>query len=203
MTGAGRARLVVLASGGGSNLQAVLDACVAGVLDADVVAVVSDRADAGALDRAHRSGVPAVHVGRAPDEARHAYDERLAAVVAGFVPDLVVLAGFMRLLGMAFLGCFPDAVVNLHPAAPGDLPGVRAIERAYDEARRGERTSTGVMVHFVPDEGVDDGPVIVWEPVEIDPNEPFDVFAERVHAVEHRLIVDAIGDVLRQGRSSR
>ena len=136
------ARLVVLASGNGSNLQAVLDACAAGELPAGVVAVVSDQADATALRRAADAGVPAVHVGRHDGEARADYDARLADVVAGFGPDVVVLAGWMRILTMSFLGWFPGRVVNLHPALPGELPGTHAIERAfvpclpYPDARR-------------------------------------------------------------------
>ena len=114
-----------------------------------------------ALQRADAAGVPAVHVGVRPGEERADYDARLADVVAGFDPDLVVLAGWMRLLTMSFLGWFPGRVVNLHPALPGELPGTHAIERACDRgASAGARTSTGVMVHLVPDEGVDDGPVL-------------------------------------------
>src|SRR5918993_2111147 len=153
-------RVVVLASGNGSNLQAVLDASAEGRLPADVVAVVSDHADAHALARAGAAGIPAVHVGRNQGEARADYDARLADVVAGFGPDVVVLAGWMRILTMSFLGWFPDRVVNLHPALPGELPGTHAIERAWQEALAGERVRTGVMVHLVPDEGVDDGPVV-------------------------------------------
>lgn len=187
-----KARLVVLASGNGSNLQAILDACASGQLAAEVVAVVSNRADAKALQRAAAAGVPAVLLAAVPDEARADYDTRLADVVAGFGPDWVVLAGWMRILTMSFLGWFPGRVLNLHPARPGELPGVRAIERAYDEARAGQRTSTGVMVHLVPDEGVDDGPVLAVTDVPIHPDDTVDDLAERVHAAEHQLLVDTL-----------
>jgi phosphoribosylglycinamide formyltransferase-1 len=186
------ARLVVLASGQGSNLQAVLDACAAGELDAQVVAVVSDQASAGALARAATAGVPAVHVARHDGEPRADYDARLADVVAGFGPDYVVLAGWMRILTMSFLGWFPDRVVNLHPARPGELPGTRAIERAWAEYRAGRRSATGVMVHLVPDEGVDDGPVLAVADVAIHPDDTLDTLTARVHAVEHRLLVEAL-----------
>jgi phosphoribosylglycinamide formyltransferase 1 len=188
-------RLVVLVSGGGSNLQAIIDACADERLAAEVVAVVSNRADVFALQRADAAGVPAVHVGVHPGEERSDYDARLADVVAGFDPDLVVLAGWMRLLTMSFLGWFPDRVVNLHPALPGELPGTRAIERAWDEAIAGTRTRTGVMVHLVPDEGVDDGPVLGTATVEIDTSTGFEAFAELVHATEHRLLVDTLNDL--------
>ena len=185
-------RIVVMVSGDGSNLQAILDACAGGELPAEVVAVVSNRADVFALQRADAAGVPAVHVGAQPDESRADYDARLADVVAGFGPDLVVLAGWMRVLTMSFLGWFPQRVVNLHPARPGELPGTHAIERAWHEALAGERTETGVMVHLVPDEGVDDGPVLATETVAIRPDDTLETLTERVHAAEHRLLVDTL-----------
>lgn len=183
---------MVLASGNGSNLQAILDACAGGRLAAQVVAVVSDRSSALALGRAAEAGVPSVHVGRLDGEARPDYDARLADIVAGFSPDVVVLAGWMRILTTAFLGWFPERVVNLHPARPGELPGTHAIERAWQEALAGERTTTGVMVHLVPDEGVDDGPVLATEDVAILPDDTLDRLTARIHAVEHRLLVDTL-----------
>lgn len=200
-TSARRKRLVVLVSGSGSNLQAVIDACASGRLHAEVVAVVSNKADVFALQRADAAGVPAVHVGVHPGEQRSDYDARLADVVAGFDPDLVVLAGWMRILTMSFLGWFPNRVVNLHPALPGELPGTGAIERAWDEAIAGERTRTGVMVHLVPDEGVDDGPVLGTATVDIDTSAGFDDFARLVHDTEHRLLVDTLADLCNNERA--
>jgi formyltetrahydrofolate-dependent phosphoribosylglycinamide formyltransferase len=185
-------RLVVLVSGSGSNLQAIIDACGDGRVHGEVVAVVSNKPDVFALQRADAAGVPAVHVGVHHGEQRSDYDARLADVVAGFDPDLVVLAGWMRILTMSFLGWFPNRVVNLHPARPGDLPGTNAIERAWQEAIDGTRTETGVMVHLVPDEGVDDGPVLGTANVAIDVDAGFDAFTDLVHATEHRLLVDTL-----------
>lgn len=191
-------RLVVLASGTGTNLQAILDACDDGRLPAVVAAVISDRADAQALERASRAGVPAVHVGRHTDETRADYDARLADIVAGFGPDLVVLAGWMRILTMGFLGWFPNRVVNLHPALPGELPGTRAIERAWDEFTAGTRTHTGVMVHLVPDEDIDAGPVLASTPVPINPDDTLDSLTARVHRAEHELLVATLATLCRQ-----
>jgi phosphoribosylglycinamide formyltransferase 1 len=188
-------RLVVLVSGAGSNLQAIIDACASERLHAEVVAVVSNKPDVFALQRADAAGVPAVHVGVHPGEERADYDARLADVVAGFDPDLVVLAGWMRILTVSFLGWFPDRVVNLHPALPGELPGTGAIERAWQEALEGTRTRTGVMVHLVPDEGVDDGPVLGSATVPIDVEAGFDAFATLVHDTEHRLLVDTLSEL--------
>lgn len=191
------ARLVLLASGNGSNVQAIIDATGDGSLPAVVSAVVTDRADAGALERAERAGLPAVHVGRAEAETRADFDARLAGVVADYGPDYVVLAGWMHLLTMAFLGAFPDRVVNLHPARPGELPGTRAVERAWQEALAGERKSTGVMVHLVPDEGVDDGPVLATVDVPIAPDDTLETLTARVHAAEHQLLVATLADLCR------
>jgi len=190
-----RPRLVVLASGSGSNLQALFDARVDGDLPADVVGVVSNRAGSRALVRADVAGVPSVHVGRLDDETREDYDARLAETVAAFDPDWIVLAGWMRILTMNFLGRFANRVVNLHPALPGELPGTHAIERAWDQAMAGTRSSSGVMVHLVPDEGVDDGPVLGTAEVPIDPAGTLDDFEQAVHATEHRLLIEVITEL--------
>ncbi|HQZ33382.1 MAG TPA: phosphoribosylglycinamide formyltransferase [Ilumatobacteraceae bacterium] len=185
-------RLVILASGNGSNAQAIIDACASGDLPAEVMAVVSDRGDARALVRADTAGLPAVHVGRRSNETRADYDARLADIVTGFDPDFVVLAGWMRVLTLSFLGWFPGMVVNLHPALPGELPGMHAIERAHAEATTGTRTTTGVMVHLVPDEGVDVGPVLATTEVPILPNDTLEDLEQRMHAVEHALLVQTL-----------
>lgn len=183
-------RLVVLVSGGGTNLQAVMDACAAGTLDATVVAVVANKPEAFGLERARLAGIPAVVVER-DGRARPAYDAALAEVVAGFDPDIVVLAGWMRIITMAFLRHF--RILNLHPALPGMFPGIRAIERAFEAWQSGSITQSGVMIHWVPDEGVDDGPVIVDQAVPFMPEDTLETFELRLHAVEHELLIDGIG----------
>jgi len=185
-------RLVILASGNGSNAQAVIDACASGALPAEVIAVVSDHGDAKALVRAVTAGLPAVHVGRRTGELRADYDARLADIVTGFDPDWVVLAGWMRVLTLNFLGWFPGMVVNLHPSLPGELPGMHAIERAHTEALAGTRTCTGVMVHLVPDEGIDVGTVLATAEVPILEGDTLGELEERMHAAEHLLLVDTL-----------
>jgi phosphoribosylglycinamide formyltransferase-1 len=190
-------RLVVLISGSGTNLQAILDACEAGELNAHVAAVVSDKASAFGLDRAKKAGVPALCIPPEKDQARNEYDAHLAEVVLGFEPDLVVLAGWMRILSMAFLEFFPMEVINLHPALPGTFPGTHAIERAFQAYKDGSIQQTGVMVHYVPDEGVDEGPVILQEAVPITEKDTLETLEERIHQVEHRLMVKAIDRILK------
>jgi folate-dependent phosphoribosylglycinamide formyltransferase PurN len=101
----------------------------------------------------------------------------------------------MRLLTLDFLGWFPGMVVNLHPALPGELPGTHAIARAHAECEAGTRTRTGVMVHLVPDEGVDDGPVLATEEIDLRPDESLSDLEARIHAVEHRLLVSTLRDL--------
>jgi phosphoribosylglycinamide formyltransferase 1 len=195
-------RIVVLASGSGSNLQAIIDACSSGQIDGAVVHVVSDRDDAFALQRAAAAGIASTHLARRGGETRADYDSRLADVVQDAGADIVVLAGWMRILTTNFLGRFPERVVNLHPALPGELPGTDAVARAYEQARRGERSSTGVMVHLVPDEGLDDGPVLGTITVPIDSDDTLETLTERVHAAEHRLLVDVLADMCQKETAS-
>ncbi|GAB4480565.1 MAG: phosphoribosylglycinamide formyltransferase [Anaerolineales bacterium] len=185
-------RLVVLISGNGSNLQAILDACASGEISASVAAVVSNKFEAYGLIRAQRAGVEALYFPKLENESRAEYDSRLAVFVASRQPDYVVLAGWMRLLTASFLSRFPQRVINLHPALPGTFPGTHAIERAYESFRRGEIEHSGVMVHFVPDEGVDNGPVLAFEQVPIFSDDTLELFEARVHAAEHRLLVKTL-----------
>jgi formyltetrahydrofolate-dependent phosphoribosylglycinamide formyltransferase len=184
-------RLAVLVSGTGTNLQAIIDATVSEELAADVVVVVSNKPGAPALRRAADRGIPALALCPNDGETRHNYDARLADLVACYQPDWIVLAGWMRIVSRAFLARFPNRVINLHPALPGDLPGLHAIERAHAEAERGLRTSTGAMVHMV-DEGVDTGPVVATVDVPVFAGEPLVEFEARMHAAEHRLLVAAL-----------
>jgi phosphoribosylglycinamide formyltransferase 1 len=190
------ARLVVLVSGNGSNLQAILDACASGYLPANVSAVISNKSDAYALQRAAQAGVAARVFPKHKEQDRHEYDALLADWVTSYQPDWIVLAGWMRLLSSAFLNRFPNRVVNLHPALPGTFPGVNAIERAHEAFLKGEITQTGVMVHFVPDEGVDNGPVIATEIISLKSDETLEELETRVHQTEHRLLIDTLKSLI-------
>ena len=133
------ARLVVLISGNGSNLQAILDACNSGELPATVASVISNKAEAYGLTRARTAGVEAIYFPKQKTESREEYDARLAVHVSTCLPDYIILAGWMRILSASFLSCFPDRVINLHPALPGTFPGLHAIERAFSAYQRGEK----------------------------------------------------------------
>jgi len=188
-------RLVVLASGEGTNLQAILDAIEAGRLHAEVLAVVCNRGQAGALRRAEEAGISTAHVPFAPyreaGRDRVAYDADLAELVTAFQPEVVVLAGWMRILTSAFLDRFPERVVNLHPALPGELPGVDAIGRAWRQWEAGDRDHTGLMVHLAVPE-VDAGPVLATRRIDFRHGESQQAFEDRFHALEHEALVDVL-----------
>lgn len=188
-------RLAVLISGSGTNLQALIDAIAAGELEAKIVAVVSNRRDAYGLARAEQAHLPTLYFPLKSyleaGHSREAYDADLAKMILAYQPDLIVLAGWMHVLSPAFLDCFPGCVLNLHPALPGQFAGTHAIERAYEAFQRGEIEQTGVMVHWVIPE-IDAGPVIVAAPVPIYPTDTLADLENRIHATEHRLLIEAV-----------
>ena len=149
------ATLAVLISGNGSNLQAIIDAVSAGCLPAQIAVVVSNRRAAYGLERARRANIPVRYHPLKPyrdaDRSRAQYDANLAALVSEYAPDWVVLAGWMHILSDHFLARFPNRVMNLHPALPGQFPGAHSIDDALAAFARAEIDHTGVMVHLVPD----------------------------------------------------
>lgn len=188
-------RLVVMISGSGTNLQAMMDAITSGDLNAEIVLVVSNRKDAYGLVRAQQARIPTLYFPLKPykeaSRSREAYDADLAGEIVPYRPDLIVLAGWMHVLSPAFLNCFPDKVVNLHPALPGAFAGTQAIERAYEAFRRGTVRHSGCMVHYVVPV-VDAGPVIAQQTVPIFPEDSLEDFKTRMHQAEHQLIVESI-----------
>jgi len=188
-------KLVALISGSGSNLQAIIDAIASGELQATIELVVSNRSDAYGLERARLAGIPTLYfpLGRFKDggRTREDYDRALAAELRPYRPGLVVLAGWMLVLSPAFLDLFPEKVINLHPALPGMFAGTHAIERTFAAFQNGEVEHGGCMIHYVVPE-IDAGPIIIAEKVPLFPGENLAQFEERIHATEHRIIVEAI-----------
>jgi len=188
-------RLVVMVSGNGTNLQALIDAVEKDIVQASIVLVLSSKIDAHALKRAGDAGIPTLAIpcrrdpGLGSVESRKMYDRKIAEAILPYNPDYIFLLGWMRILGREFTSCFPGKIVNLHPALPGAFPGTHAIERAWDACARGEIGESGVMTHLVPDEGVDSGPVIDFERVAMRIDESLDAFEARMHSVEHALVV--------------
>jgi len=189
-----RARLVVLVSGAGTNLQALLDACADPGYGAQVVAVGADRAGVAALDRAERAGVPTfVHrVGDYPDRAD--WDRALTASCAGAQPDLIVLAGFMKLVGKDFLAAFGGRVINTHPALLPAFPGMHGVRDALEHGVK----LTGCTV-FLVDAGTDTGPVLAQAAVPVLDDDDEATLHERVKVTERRLLVETVGRMVRGG----
>jgi phosphoribosylglycinamide formyltransferase-1 len=177
---------VVLISGSGSNLQALLDAAVAD-LPLDLRAVISNRADAYGLERAARACVPTrvLDHGRFPD--RPAFEAALADLIDSFAPELVILAGFMRILTPAFVARYSGRMINIHPALLPAYPGLDTHRRVLD-AGDGEH---GASIHFVTAE-VDGGPVFLQARVAVEPGDDPQTLAARVLAEEHRLYPTAV-----------
>ena len=188
-------RLVVLVSGSGTLLQALLDAAAADpAYPAQVVAVGADRAGTGGVDRARTAGLPTFVVPLPAYDDRAAWDAALAATVAGHEPDLVVSAGFMKILGPRMLAGAP--VLNTHPALLPAFPGARAVR---DALAYGVRV-TGCTVHLV-DEGVDTGPVLAQHPVVVLDGDDEATLHERIKVAERALLVDVVARLARGGWS--
>jgi phosphoribosylglycinamide formyltransferase 1 len=188
------ARLVVLASGEGSLLQALLDACADPRYGAEVVAVGADRDGILALDRARAAGVP-TFVRRVGDSAtREEWDTALTADVAAHAPDLVVLAGFMKLVGPAFLARFGGRTLNTHPALSPAFPGMRG---PADALAYGVKV-TGCTL-FVVDAGVDTGAIVAQEAVPVEDDDTEESLHERIKVAERALLVGSVGRIAREG----
>jgi phosphoribosylglycinamide formyltransferase-1 len=179
-------RLAVLASGAGTNLQAILDE-LHGRDGIEVACVVSNNPGAGALERARNAGVETALFPRDAHPDREARDAAMADWLAARSVDLVVLAGYMELLSPAFVGRFPDRIINVHPALLPSFPGLDAIGQALEHGVK----VTGVTVHFV-DEGVDSGPIILQGAIELTYTRDPDRVEDEIHRLEHQLLPRAI-----------
>ncbi len=185
-------KIVVLVSGSGSNLQALIDACENDKLDATIAAVFSNRKAAFGLERARNHSIPAEYFPYSPyrESGREAYDAALGHKVAEYGPDLIVLAGWMRIFTPTFLDKFTNRVINLHPALHGTYVGADGINWAYESFQKGEIEHGGCMVHYAIPE-VDEGALIAETIVPMYKSDSPDDYAQRLHTAEHSLIVQA------------
>jgi phosphoribosylglycinamide formyltransferase-1 len=190
-------RVVILGSGRGSNAEAILTAQKEGRLGrAQVVKIYSDKADAGILALGARFGVSASYLDAAPFKTKleGEGEARYIAAINDCQPDLIVLAGFMRVLKPGFLNAFAGRIINLHPSLLPSFPGLDGIGQAW---RRGVKI-TGCTVHFVTPE-VDGGPIIDQTPVRIDPSDTLETLAQKIHAAEHALLPQVIARLSENG----
>jgi len=188
------ARLVVLVSGTGTNLQALLDACQDPSYGAEVVAVGADRADIEGLARAERAGVPTFVHSVADFGTRDDWDASLTATCALHEPDLVVSAGFLKLVGKTFLDRFGGRFVNTHNALLPSFPGIHGPREALEYGVR----ITGATL-FVVDEGVDTGAIVAQVAVPVEDDDDLDTLTERIKVAERQMFVDTLGRMVREG----
>jgi phosphoribosylglycinamide formyltransferase-1 len=180
-------RLVVLISGNGSNLQAIIDDIAKNNLPAQIVAVISNKADAYGLERAKKANIEQRVLSHQDYPSREDFDIALKNLIDSFQPDLIILAGFMRILSNEFVEHFSHKMMNIHPSLLPKYKGLNTHQRAIDA---GDKVH-GCSVHFVTPE-LDDGPVILQATVEIKKNDTAEALAERVHEQEHKIYPEAI-----------
>lgn len=180
-------RLALLASGSGTNLEAIACACEKGELPARIVLVFSNIPDAFALERARRHGLKAVHLNPRDFPSRRHYDGALVELLKENEVELVVLAGYMLLVGPEVVEAFRGRIMNIHPSLLPSFPGTHGVK---DALAYGVKV-TGVTVHFV-DEGLDTGPIILQEAVRVEENDDVETLHQRIHQVEYRIYKEAI-----------
>jgi phosphoribosylglycinamide formyltransferase-1 len=187
-------RLGVLISGSGTNLQAIIDACEDGSLTAKVAVVISSHDGAGGLERARRAGIPGVWIDRGAYERASHYNRAIGETLQAHGVGIVVMAGYMRLLGREVLDAYPDRVINIHPALLPSFPGANGIRDAFEYGVK----VTGVTVHFA-NENFDEGPIIAQEAITIAEEDTLSTLEAKMHEVEHRLYPAAL-QLLAEGR---
>ncbi|MGQ4275596.1 phosphoribosylglycinamide formyltransferase [Pseudidiomarina sp. E22-M8] len=175
-------RIVVLISGSGTNMQAIVEACHADRIDGEVVAVISNKADVGGLEKAANAKIPTAVLSHRDFDSREAYDAELLKLIDSFAPDIVVLAGFMRILTPAFTQHYHGRMLNIHPSLLPRYRGINTHQRALDNGD----TEHGVSVHFVTEE-LDGGPVILQAVIPVFPEDTATDLQQRVHSQEHRI----------------
>jgi phosphoribosylglycinamide formyltransferase-1 len=181
-------RTVILISGSGTNLQSFIDKVAAGELDLELCLVFSNRPDAYGLERARKAGIATACIEHGDFVARESFDRAVAAVIDEYEPELIVLAGFMRILSPWFVQHFAGKVLNIHPALLPKYPGLNTHQRALDAGDEWH----GSTVHFVTEE-LDGGPRILAGRLRIDPGETAEELQHRVQAIEHRIYPEAAG----------
>ncbi len=175
-------KIAILASGGGTNLEAILKEAKAGNLPVEVAFCFSDKKDAKALERARNLGFKTIHFSPKEFVDRESYEEKLRAILDEAKADLIILAGYMRLLGPKFVKHFENKIVNIHPALLPNFKGTHSIKDAWEHGVK----VTGITVHIVNEE-MDAGPILAQVVIPIAEGEPLDELEERIHREEHRL----------------
>ena len=180
-------RLAILASGGGTNLQSIIDQCQQGLLDAEICLVLSNNPEAGALQRASRAGIETICINHRKFDKREKFDQAVVTTLKKVGAELVVLAGFMRIISTLFLQAFPQRIINIHPSLLPSFPGLHVQLKAIEYGAK----FSGCTVHFV-DAGVDTGPIIIQSVVPILHDDSEETLAARILEQEHIIYPQAI-----------
>lgn len=180
-------KIAVLVSGRGSNLQAIIDSIENGYLKAQISVVISDIGDAYALERAEKHGINAVHINPKRFISKDLYEEEVCRIIRDHDAQLVLLAGYMKILGKTLLTAFKDRIMNIHPALLPAFPGLHAQEQAFDHGVK----VAGCTVHFV-DEELDGGPIILQKCVEVNDNDTAETLSEMILLQEHKIYPEAV-----------
>lgn len=188
-----KARLVILISGRGSNMQSIIHAIEAGELHAEIAAVISNRPDAAGLTTAAQAGISTEMINHRDFDSRDAFDQQLAHRIDHYAPDFVILAGFMRILTAEFVNHYQGRLINIHPSLLPKFKGLNTHQRAIDA----KETEHGASVHFVTTE-LDDGPVILQARVPVLADDTVETLSQRVLKQEHKLFPDAIRVLIQQ-----
>ncbi|MEO2037222.1 MAG: phosphoribosylglycinamide formyltransferase [Martelella sp.] len=183
----GGKRVVVFISGSGSNMEKLADACAAPDFPAEIIAVISDKPDAGGLEKAKARGIAAHALPRKDYDSKQAHEAAILSLLADLAPDFICLAGFMRLLSGTFIRAYEGRIINIHPSLLPLFPGLDTHQRALDAGMR----VAGCSVHFVT-EGMDEGPIIGQAVVPVMPGDTAEMLAKRILRVEHRLYPAAL-----------
>ncbi len=184
-------KLAVLASGSGTNLQAILDEVAQGQLPVDIRIVFSDKKEAYALTRARNADIETISLSPKSFPSRDEFDSEVVRLLRERDVEWVILAGYMRILSKAFVSAFPNRILNIHPALLPAYPGTHSIQRAFEAGEK----QVGVTVHFV-DEGVDTGSIVLQESIPVEKGETLEALTERIHRLEHQLFPEAIRKVI-------
>ena len=180
-------KIIVLISGNGSNLQAIIDACKSGIINGNVVGVISNEANAFGLERAKKDNIPSKVINHNHYNTREDFDKKLVSTIEIFQPDLIVLAGFMRILSPVMTSAFKDKMINIHPSLLPKYPGLNTHEQviANNDAEH------GVTIHYVSEE-LDGGPIIAQSKILVHKKQQLDDLIERIHKVEHMIFPKVI-----------
>ena len=181
-------KIAVMASGSGTNLQSIIDNCLDGIIDARIVVLISDNPDAFALVRAQRAGIETRTVNPADYPSKDEFNEAMAKVLRFYEADLLILAGYMRLVSKVILDCFPQRVINIHPALLPSFTGLKAQKQALEYGVK----FSGCTVHFV-DEGMDTGRIIAQAVVPVLPDDTTETLTARILVEEHKLYPYVVG----------